>query len=169
MSQEWQTVIESALRTMDVMVALAHEGFCASPWTQQEVGWALGRGVPVLFVRLGEDPKGFPGRWQAPSPTREAAAVASRIAVWLTEQPEVGPVVLERMLWDLAHAPSYKAAEQAALRFEEMGKLGAAVLDGLAAAYHANDQIPGHIGARVIKRIFAAHRREWPPPTPVVE
>ncbi|MGH9729302.1 MAG: toll/interleukin-1 receptor domain-containing protein [Candidatus Acidiferrales bacterium] len=64
-TQEWQTEIETALATCDALVALLHEGFHASNWTDQEIGSAMGRGVPVFAVRFGEDPYGFIGRFQA--------------------------------------------------------------------------------------------------------
>lgn len=66
-SREWQDEIQLALRTADVFVGLVHPGFSSSPWTQQEVGWASGRDIPILMVRIGEDPKGFPAKVQWPS------------------------------------------------------------------------------------------------------
>jgi len=62
---EWQTQIETALATCDVMVALLHPGFHESNWTDQEIGFAMGRGVPVFSVRFDQDPYGFIGRFQA--------------------------------------------------------------------------------------------------------
>lgn len=64
-TREWQTQIETALSTADALVALLHPGFHASNWTDQEIGFAMGRGVPVFSVRLGQDPYGFIGRFQA--------------------------------------------------------------------------------------------------------
>lgn len=64
-TQEWQTQIETALATCDALVALLHENFHASHWTDQEIGFAMGRGVPVYSVRFGQDPYGFIGRFQA--------------------------------------------------------------------------------------------------------
>lgn len=61
---EWQVEIERALRTCDSLVALLHEGFHASYWTDQEVGYVMGRGQPVFAVRLGQDPYGFIGKFQ---------------------------------------------------------------------------------------------------------
>lgn len=61
---EWQVEIESALRTCDSLVALLHEGFHSSYWTDQEVGYVMGRGQPVFAVRLGQDPYGFIGKFQ---------------------------------------------------------------------------------------------------------
>ncbi len=62
---EWQDEIEKALRTCDALVALLNPEFNLSTWTDQEVGYALGRGIPVFSVRLGMDPYGLFGRKQA--------------------------------------------------------------------------------------------------------
>jgi hypothetical protein len=61
---EWQTQIETALVTADSLVALLHPAFHASNWTDQEIGFAMGRGLPVFAVRFGQDPYGFIGRFQ---------------------------------------------------------------------------------------------------------
>jgi len=63
-SLEWQKEIELALRSMHALAALVTPDFHASKWTDQEVGWALGRGVLVLPVRLPTDPYGFAGMVQ---------------------------------------------------------------------------------------------------------
>lgn len=64
-SADWQTEIEASFQTMDALLAYLTPGFAASLWCNQEVGWALGRGSLALSVRLGEDPRGFAGRFQA--------------------------------------------------------------------------------------------------------
>jgi hypothetical protein len=63
-SLEWQNEIETALRSMDALVALLTEGFHKSFWCDHEVGWAYGRGVLALPVILGEEPYGFLGKIQ---------------------------------------------------------------------------------------------------------
>ena len=62
---EWQAEIERGLATMDAMVAVHTPGFALSNWTQQEVGYALGRGVKVISFKMGEDPTGFISKRQA--------------------------------------------------------------------------------------------------------
>jgi len=62
---EWQNEIQTALATCDALIALLHPGFHVSRWTDQEIGFAMGRGVPAFCVRFGEDPYGFIGRFQA--------------------------------------------------------------------------------------------------------
>jgi hypothetical protein len=50
-SRQWREVIKSALRTCHALVAFLHEGFHDSQWCDQEVGWALARGIPIIPVR----------------------------------------------------------------------------------------------------------------------
>ena len=45
-SEEWLAQIETALATCDSLLALLHPKFHESQWTDQEVGFAMGRGVP---------------------------------------------------------------------------------------------------------------------------
>jgi hypothetical protein len=82
-SREWQDVIEQALRSCDVLVAYVTPDFSNSRWTDQEVGWALGRDLVILPLKVGADPYGFFGSYQAlpvdPSqPARQIAVVVSR-------------------------------------------------------------------------------------------
>lgn len=73
-TKEWQNEIENALHTMDSFVALLTDGFHDSLWTDQEVGFAFGRGIPIISVKLGKDPYGFIGKFQALSCAWETAA-----------------------------------------------------------------------------------------------
>jgi nucleoside 2-deoxyribosyltransferase len=76
-TQEWQTQIETALATCDVLVALLHPDFHTSNWTDQEIGFAMGRGVPAFAVRLGQDPYVI-GRFQAFNGSNKSASVLAR-------------------------------------------------------------------------------------------
>jgi hypothetical protein len=161
---EWQEEIEHALRSCDVLVGLLDPGFSGSHWTQQEVGWALGRGIPVQMIRLGEDPVGFRANKQARTPRKPTPwSVASSIAVGLSTNPTFGPTVVARLVRSLAEASSYYAGRDAAERLEEVGRLTEPVLDAIGDAYLKNDELyPRHIGAPAIERILRAHGRELP-------
>ncbi len=81
----WQDEIERALLTMDAFIAVHTPGFSQSIWTQQEIGFALGRGVKVISFKMGEDPTGFIGKHQAlPRGTRTADEIATEIDKLLT-------------------------------------------------------------------------------------
>jgi len=73
-TKEWQTEIENALYSMDALVALLTDQFHDSDWTDQEVGFAFGLNVPIVPVKLGRDPYGFMGKYQALSCTWDTAA-----------------------------------------------------------------------------------------------
>ncbi|MGQ3685485.1 MAG: toll/interleukin-1 receptor domain-containing protein [Candidatus Loosdrechtia sp.] len=62
---EWEDQILLALSTCEVLVALLHSGFKSSNWTDQEVGFCMGRGIPSFSIRFDQDPYGFIGRFQA--------------------------------------------------------------------------------------------------------
>lgn len=72
-TKEWQDEIESALFSMDALIALMDNEFHASYWTDQEIGCAFGRGVPIVAVKIemDADPYGFIGKFQALSCTWE--------------------------------------------------------------------------------------------------
>jgi hypothetical protein len=162
--EEWQHEIESALSTCHALVGLLHEGFAKSTWTQQEVGWALGRGVPVLMVALDEIPTGFKSARQA-SLARSATAreVASRIVVWLSRNRSHGEIVTSRLFDSLVTAHNYWDARDAAQRLEDMGDLSPEILDSIEAAYIAHSQIHHSvIASPVVKKILTKHHRTVP-------
>ncbi|HRK02279.1 MAG TPA: toll/interleukin-1 receptor domain-containing protein, partial [Oligoflexia bacterium] len=64
-AEEWQPEIERALFSMDALVALLTANFHDSNWTDQEVGVAIGRGIPVIGIQLGCVPYGLLGKSQA--------------------------------------------------------------------------------------------------------
>lgn len=80
-TKEWEDEIILALNTMDALAALLTPGFEASKWTSQEVGVAIGRGILVVPVRMGLDPYGFIGRFQALAGAgKDADRIATEIA-----------------------------------------------------------------------------------------
>jgi TIR domain len=76
----WQIEIERALHTMDAFLAIHTEGFSKSVWTQQEIGFAVARGVKIISFKMGEDPTGFIGKSQAlPRLNRTAELIAEEV------------------------------------------------------------------------------------------
>lgn len=67
LSEEWLEQITATLRRCDGMIYLVSEASSASDWTDQEVGFALCRDIPVIPMSLGKKPWGFVGRYQSKS------------------------------------------------------------------------------------------------------
>lgn len=62
----WQNEIVKGLETMEIMLVYLTDDFHDSVWTNQEVGFALGRSIPIISLKLGTtDPRGFIGEKQA--------------------------------------------------------------------------------------------------------
>jgi len=88
-SFEWRDKIELGLRSMHALAALITSEFHGSNWTDQEIGWALGRGILVLPVRLGMDPYGFAGKYQGVTGALDDPAnLALRIVNALVANPQ---------------------------------------------------------------------------------
>lgn len=73
-TKKWQDEIENALSSMDAFVALITKNFHDSVWTDQEIGFALGRGVPIIPIKFGKNPYGFIGKIQALSCSKDSVA-----------------------------------------------------------------------------------------------
>lgn len=86
-TKKWQDEIESALDSMDAFVALLTKDFHESKWTDQEVGYAVAKGVPIIAVRLGLDPYGFIGKFQGLSCGWDEAPF--QITSLLIQQPKM--------------------------------------------------------------------------------
>jgi len=130
-SLEWQEVIESALATCHALVAFSSDDFRASAWCDQEVGWAFGRGLVVIPVRLTTQPHGFAGSIQAirasleTSPGEIAHAVASGLCTAAFRETRAGSALLVEPLADaivgqFASSPSYELARR---RFEFLRRI----------------------------------------------
>jgi hypothetical protein len=153
----WQREIEKALRTMDALAAILTPDFHGSNWTDQEIGWALGRDVYVLPIRKSKDPYGFIGEVQGiQGDSKSVPNVADEVFQALTRHPKTRErihEVLVKMFEDSA------AGHEAATNFkliEKAGTLSRPLLWRLGEAADKNRYIAA-ISVRV-KRMAASSR-----------
>lgn len=107
-SLEWLKEIELALRSMHALLALITPDFHASVWTDQEIGWAFGRGVLVVPVRLGVDPYGFAGKVQGISGDLEKTkTLAESVFETLLSNPQTHGEVRRAFVTALCGSGSY--------------------------------------------------------------
>ena len=131
----WQDEIENALSSMDGFVALMTEDFHDSDWTDQEVGFAVARGVPIVAVRLGSDPYGFIGKFQAVS------------CLWPTACENIVKELIkngrmfESYVRSLRTCPDWGTGLMLAKALPDIEQLAAHQIDELVSAYNDNDQI----------------------------
>jgi hypothetical protein len=86
---EWQLEIERALHSMDAFLAIHTVDFSKSMWTQQEIGFAVGKGTKIISLKMGEDPTGFISKRQALSRRNKTAEeIAQEIADLLLDDAQ---------------------------------------------------------------------------------
>lgn len=144
-TKAWQDEIENALTTMDAFVALLTEDFHDSLWTDQEVGFALGRGVPILAVKLGKDPYGFIGKFQALSCGWKEAPLG--IAKLLATEPGM----LDAYITAASQCPSFAVGNELAELLPAIQRLSDSQADHLCAAFNNNAELRGCFGFNGIK------------------
>lgn len=158
---EWQTEIETALATCDALVALLHPSFHASNWTDQEIGFAMGRGLPVFSVRYGQDPYGFIGRLQAFNGNRKKASDLARELFDVLRAHKQTQRRMASVLIALFEASgSFATAKERLSYLEELETWDPSFSKRLKTAVDANSQVSGAWGVPDgVERLVKAWRK----------
>ncbi|MEI9968743.1 MAG: toll/interleukin-1 receptor domain-containing protein [Terracidiphilus sp.] len=144
---EWQNQIETALLTCDALVALLHEKFHESEWTDQEVGFAMGRGVPVYSVQFGEAPYGFIGRFQAFSGSKtDPTGLAHQIFKAYYKNKQTKKAMSEVLVRLFEQSGSFMEAKARIAYLEELDVWEPSFAKRILSAAEANSQIYGSWG-----------------------
>ncbi|RMB75301.1 toll/interleukin-1 receptor domain-containing protein [Rhodococcus sp. SBT000017] len=161
----WQEQIEQGLRTMEAFVLLIHPEVNDSFWCHQETGWALGRGVPYLVIRMGADPVGFPSRYQWSNGRQDTARnIAASISTWIASLPHLGDSLVNGLLQALADVRNYVDAGAATERMASLNTLTETQYERLAEIWWSNDQLHGSVLAhKGLKPLYDRNNRDWPP------
>ena len=150
--REWIGEIEVALSSMDVLVALLTDKFSESNWTDQEVGIAIGRGVPVIPVRLGKDPYGFIGKYQAISEfnsNSSAAKIGDAICKIILKSDKISVAkkgltrdsIVDDYIARVAQSGSFARSNDLAQHLPNLKTLSASQEEALVRAFNENYQV----------------------------
>jgi len=141
-TKEWQDEIEKALFSMDVLVPLLTPGFANSDWTDQETGIAMGRGVPVVPVRVGIDPYGFIGKYQAVSGLgRSPKDLADELLESFLSNPITRERTTESLVTRFERAETFNHANLLIKYLEKMESATPNIIERLSKASANNDQV----------------------------
>lgn len=146
--ETWQSEILKALNSMEIMLAFITDDFHDSIWTNQEIGFALGRGIPIVSLKLqNKDPEGFIGSVQAIKGKLDTVsnAVGSIYDV-LAEKLGNKARLQSALITAFVEATNY---DDAKYKFNHMDKRITKLSDDelaiIVAAYKANDQLHNSI------------------------
>lgn len=158
-TKPWQDEIESALVTMDALIAILHPGFSESNWTDQEVGVAIGRRVPIIALRAGLDPYGFIGKYQAlPAKGRGVDKIAIEVIELLAEKPQISSKISRALIDKLKKSNSWAESKGLMDLIEKCQHFSPAAIKELRAAVADNNQVESAWGVpERVAKIVEAH------------
>lgn len=143
---EWHAAIEAALQRADAGVVFLYPGIAQSSWCDQEIGWLLGRGVPVRALKFsGQDPYGPLGKQQALTvhATATARLVAVMILDWAEQRPALAGQTRASLVSALANSGSFDKTNAVWGRIEHLSGLTGPQVAVAASAIRDNDQVYG--------------------------
>ncbi len=143
-TKEWQNEIENALNTMDTLVALMTEKFRGSKWTDQEIGFALGRGIPVIPVSMGCTPYGLIGKIQAIS--CDWMEIYIKIASVLISDQRTASKMIDAYIYAMRECSSYEQANKLSNVLPNITSISEAQVQDIINIYNRNIDIKGSWG-----------------------
>lgn len=161
-TKEWQDEIELALRTADALAALMIKGFHESKWTDQEIGLALGRDLLIIPVRMGQDPYGFIGKFQAIG-FSEVDKLSEEIFHSLIKNKKTGYKMAQAIVTKFENSGSFASSKSNISLLEEIEYWDEKLIDRLKTAADNNSQISHSFGvpARINRLIEAIEIRKF--------
>lgn len=146
-TKEWQTEIESALASMDALVALLAPGFKESNWCDQEVGVAIGRQLPIIAVRQGLDPYGFIGKYQAlQGAGKTSPQSAKEIFDLFIPLPGIGPKITGALVSQLVNSSSFGQSKRLITLIKQSKYVTSKHAAAMKDAIKKNSQVSGSWG-----------------------
>lgn len=146
-TKKWQSEIELALSTADALVAVLTPNFPQSRWTDQEIGFALGRGLLVISLKMGLDPYGFMGHEQALPCGRELSLPNARqIFEILLRHKQTQKRMSESLVSRFVNSASFADAKSNISLLEQAVYWDKRLSDEIGRAVEENRQIEGSFG-----------------------
>ena len=147
--KEWQNEILNGMMTMEAMLVLLTDDFHEGSWTDQEIGYALGKELPIISVKVGSvDPRGFIGAKQALIGSLDSISnVAAGVCRALMHEDGQGSRLKRNLIDSFVTASCYLDAMDSLDRLTEtVYHLNDAELNLIIEGYAQNDQLHGCAG-----------------------
>ncbi len=149
----WQSEILKGLETMEVLLAFITDDFHDSTWVNQEIGFALGRNVPIIPLKLQKlDPQGFFGDLQALKwKLEDVAASAPKIYDVLAEKLGNKGRLQDGLIAAFVQSPDF---DQTKVRFDRLNavckSLSEEEVDQIIDGFQRNSQLynAGHLTSK---------------------
>lgn len=161
---EWHSEIEKGLFTMDALLVFLTDDFHDSYWTDQEVGVAIGRGIPVIPLRLGrQNPYGLISKIQALKGSIDdtpglARMIFERLGNALPQAGKLRKSVIKAFVNSKNFDESMFAVKELLPRFRKLDKDD---LDTIKNGFAENDQLHNcAVVRRLLPPLLKSHFKE---------
>lgn len=142
---KWEPTIRNYLEESSALICVATSGYSTRPWCQQEVGWALGRHAPILWIQYepNEEPCGFLASQQAlmPDNADSHSEVATSVATWLANNSNTRDNMAETLLNALENVETYDESRHVAKLLAKLNWLTTDEWSRVEKAAANNDQV----------------------------
>ena len=140
----WQAEILKGLESMEIMLAFVTDDFHDSVWVNQEIGFALGRDIPIVSLKLEKtDPKGFVSVQQAlKCRYADVAAAAPKIYELLMDKLDNGERLQTSVVHAFLNSPNFDETRKRFDRMDEVvRRLSDSELSDIVSGFRDNDQL----------------------------
>ena len=144
-TEAWQKEILIAFQSMDVLLAYISDDFSSSSWTNQEVGFALGKNIPILPFAVGANPEGFISFMQAKKYTYNSFKkdIIGMLTNTRIVSRDLHRVVCDVIISHFSDSYSFATASSIFELIENVEYLEQHQIRSIIDAFNANDQIHG--------------------------
>lgn len=141
-TKTWINEMERGLASYDALVYLSSALSNESAWCQQEIGWAMGRQIPLISISLdGCNPPAFLGQKQAIQANGHSVTeLAKKVFESLLKSPVSSPVV-NGLVIRLANSSSYSESGEIADLLALVASFNEGQKEGIKTAIKENRQV----------------------------
>lgn len=140
--KQWVNEIKNALMTMNGLLAYITPNFYDSEWTDQEIGFAMARNVPVFPVKCGADPKGFIGHIQGINCLYNDMSSVYALGQIIADQDKQGILDIYNALINVfCTSKDYRESELFFKHVQTIPEISDSTLDKIMTAYGSNPSL----------------------------
>jgi hypothetical protein len=159
-SDEWRDAILLGLGTCEALLVWLTPDFHGSQWTDQEIGYCLARGVPILTLRFGDAERyGFLERYQAlRGDGVHSYELPSEVFRSFARQSATADRIAESVALAFRASPSYGDTSTLIDVAELVPRFAPEQLDALEVAIRENHEVREYGRVDRLTRLIARHR-----------
>lgn len=142
-TREWRLEIKKALRSTDIFLAFITEDFFRSEWANQEIGFAVARGIPIIPLMVSDVlPKGFLSEIQVQTgQNKEIEELSQLISDVIRKDYDKDNMVKKSIIESFKNSKSFKSSIHAFDGLKKIKEISHDELIELVDAYNKNYQL----------------------------